>query len=70
MAGYAVAGLAWLPAAVLQIRMRRLAEAALAADQPLPQTYDRMQLTWAALGLPSFAASVFVVWVMVAKWAW
>jgi uncharacterized membrane protein len=68
MAGYAVAGLAWLPAAVLQIKMRKLAEAALAEEKPLPPEYDRMQRTWAALGVPSFLAAIFVVWVMVAKW--
>lgn len=69
--GWMVAGIAWLPAAWLQIKMRRLAEAALAEGRTeLPDGYDRMQKAWALLGLPSFAAAVFVVWVMVAKWAW
>lgn len=68
--GFAVAGCAWVPAALLQIKMRRLAEAALASGGPLPDRYHRMQRAWLALGAPSFLAASFVVWVMVAKWAW
>lgn len=70
LGGWAVAGIAWLPAAALQVRMRRVAEQAAASGAPLPPAYDRMQRAWMALGVPSFAAAVFVVWVMIAKRAW
>jgi len=65
--GYAVAGLAWLPAAGLQLRMRRLSAEALREGRPLPERWRRDQRLWAALGLPAFAAAAAVVWVMVSK---
>ena len=65
--GYAAAGLTWLPAAGLQLRMRRLSAEARRAGAPLPPEWRRAQRTWALLGLPSFGVSVVVVWVMVSK---
>lgn len=65
--GYSVAGLTWLPAAALQLRMRRLSAEALRAGTPLPERWHRDQRIWAALGLPAFGASALVVWVMVSK---
>jgi len=70
VAGFAVAGLCWLPAAYLQIRMRRTADAALAAGAPLPESFVRDRLWWTLLGIPSFSAAVLTVWVMVAKPHW
>jgi uncharacterized membrane protein len=64
---YALAGLCWLPVVWLQIRMRRLAECAVAARQPLPDEYFRLLRIWAALGVPAFVALVIVFWLMVAK---
>lgn len=69
LTGYAIAGLTWLPAAYLQIRMRALSAAAVAEDRPLPARWHRMQRTWALLGLPSFTATMAVVWMMVSKQA-
>lgn len=65
--GYAVAGIFWLPAAWLQIRMRQLSTAAAAAGTPLPPEWRRAQRMWALLGVPSFGATVVTVWVMVTK---
>jgi uncharacterized membrane protein len=67
IAGYAIAGLFWLPAAWLQIAMRRLAEESLAKSAPLPTQYRIYAFIWAALGVPSFFAAILTVWVMVAK---
>lgn len=64
---YAVAGLTWLPAAFLQIRMRRAAANAAKLDDPLPAEYWRWSRTWFLLAIPSFAAALFTVYVMVAK---
>lgn len=69
LAGYVIAGLTWLPAAYLQIRMRAVSAAALREGRPLPPEWQRMQRTWALLGLPSFAATMAVVWMMVSKQA-
>ena len=66
--GFIVTGLLWLPAVRLQIRMRRLAEAALAADTELPAEFHRLNRIWLALGVPAFLLALAIVWVMVAKW--
>jgi len=66
-AGYTVSGLCWLPAAFLQVRMRRLAETALREASPLPAAFHKANLAWALLGVPSFGAAVATVWVMVHK---
>ena len=65
--GYAVAGLFWLPAAWLQIRMRRLADDALAKGEALPAEFHRAARTWLLLGFPSFGATMLTIWLMVAK---
>lgn len=67
--GYAIAGVFWLPAAWLQIRMRELSTRAAAAGEPLPAAYARAQRAWTLLGVPSFLAAIVTIWVMVAKWA-
>jgi uncharacterized membrane protein len=64
---YLLAGACWLPVVWLQIRMRRMAEAAVAARQPLPVLYFRYLRVWAALGVPAFVALVVVFWLMIAK---
>lgn len=69
IAGYLVAGVCWLPAAALQIRMRRLAAEALEADAALPAAYHRDARLWLALGVPSFLAAGLTIWFMVAKGA-
>jgi uncharacterized membrane protein len=65
--GYVVAGLTWLPAAWLQVKMKRLSAQACDLQQPLPASYAALQRAWALLGLPSFSATLFVFWVMVGK---
>lgn len=69
LAGYAVAGITWLPAAYLQVRMRALSAAALRDGTPLPPAWHGMQRTWALLGVPSFSVTLAVVWMMVSKQA-
>ncbi|MCY1648807.1 DUF2269 family protein [Caulobacter sp. SL161] len=67
LALYVVTGLCWLPVVWIQIRLRRLAEAAVAAGEPLPAAYDRLFRIWFVLGFPAFAAVLAIVWLMVAK---
>lgn len=64
---YVVAFLAWAPVVALQIRIRDLAAAALAAGQPLPAGALRLYRIWFALGWPAFLGLVAVFWLMVAK---
>ena len=64
---YFVAGACWLPVVAIQIRMRRLAEAAAARDEPLPEQYRAWLRIWTALGVPAFVALVIVFYLMVAK---
>ncbi len=63
--GYVIAGLTWLPAAVLQIRMRDLAVEALETGEPLSPDFDKYRKIWLALGVPSFCAVMTVFYVMV-----
>lgn len=67
LALYVVTGLCWLPVVWIQMRLRRLAEAAVAAGEPLPAAYDRLFRIWFVLGFPAFAAVLGIVWLMVAK---
>lgn len=64
---YLLAGACWLPVVWLQIRMRRLAEAAVAHGTALPPKYFAYLKVWTALGVPAFLALVVVFWLMVAK---
>lgn len=64
---YAVTGAFWLPVVWLQLRMRDLARAAVAANAPLPAAYHRLWRVWFAFGFPAFAAVIAIVWLMVAK---
>lgn len=65
--GYVIAGVTWLPAAFLQLRMRTLSAEAKASGAPLSERWHAMQRTWALLGVPSFTATMAVVWLMVSK---
>jgi len=67
--GYVLAGALWLPAAWLQLRMRKLAERALAQGTELPPEFHRANRAWIALGVPAFAVAAVTVWIMVAKQA-
>ncbi|WAJ27787.1 DUF2269 family protein [Antarcticirhabdus aurantiaca] len=64
---YALAGAAWLPVVVLQLRMRDLAVRAAAANEPLPPAYFSLFRWWFALGWPGFGAVLAIFHLMVAK---
>lgn len=64
---YAATGLLWLPAAFLQVKMRKMAEEAVAEGTPLPPAFQRANRIWFALGVPAFALTIFIVWIMVSK---
>jgi uncharacterized membrane protein len=64
---YAVAIACWLPVLVIQIRMRKVAEAAELAGGPVPRAYDRLFHWWTGLGLAAFVAFLLIFWLMVTK---
>jgi uncharacterized membrane protein len=64
---YLLAGACWVPVVFIQLRMRRMAEDAVANDRRLGPAYQRLLHAWFALGWPAFAALVIVFWLMVAK---
>lgn len=67
LALYVVAGACWLPVVWLQIRMKRIADRALATGEALPPLYWRLARWWLRLGIPAFSAMVVVVALMVFK---
>lgn len=64
---YVVTGACWLPVVWIQMRLRRLAQAAAETGEALPEAYDRLFRIWFVLGFPAFAAVLGIVWLMVAK---
>jgi uncharacterized membrane protein len=64
---YAVAIALWLPVVVLQIRMRKVADAAERSGSPVPAAYDRLFHWWTAMGMGAFVAFLLIFWLMVTK---
>ncbi len=64
---YVAVGLCWLPVVWIQLRMRDIARAAVAASAPLPPLYDVLFRRWFLLGIPAFVAVLTIVWLMLAK---
>ncbi len=64
---YLFAGACWLPVVWLQIRMHRLAAAALAQNTPLPARYRQYARAWFWLGVPAFGAMLAIVFLMIFK---
>ncbi|WP_062115405.1 DUF2269 family protein [Aureimonas sp. AU40] len=67
LALYALAGLFWLPVVWIQVRMRDLARAAAARDEPLPARYHQLFRVWFVFGFPGFGAVAAILWLMIAK---
>lgn len=64
---YLVIGACWLPVVWLQIRMRNLAEAAIAMNAPLGEEYHRYMRIWFLLGWPAFTSIIAIFGLMVFK---
>ena len=64
---YVVTGAFWLPVVWMQMRMRDLAEASVAAGGPLPHAYHALFWWWFAFGFPAFAAVIAIFWLMIAR---
>lgn len=64
---FVLAGGCWIPVVWLQIRMRNLLRASGKEGLPIPAAYRTYARLWFWLGIPAFAAVVFVFWLMVTK---
>jgi uncharacterized membrane protein len=64
---YFFAGACWLPVLWLQLRMKRMAEAALDQGTVLPAQYWHYARWWERLGYPAFISMVVVYFLMVTK---
>jgi uncharacterized membrane protein len=64
---YLLTGAFWLPVVRMQMRMRDLANAAVAAGAPLPDAYHRLFRWWFAFGFPAFAAVLAIFWLMISR---
>lgn len=67
LALYVWTGAWWLPVVWMQDRMKRLAQGAAAAGEPLPAAYHRLFRLWFAFGFPAFAAVLAIFWLMIAR---
>lgn len=67
---YGIAGACWLPVVWIQIRVRDLAEQAVATGSALPPQYHALMRWWFWLGWPAFTAVVAIYFLMIMKPAW
>ncbi|WP_311969693.1 DUF2269 domain-containing protein [Pseudomonas baltica] len=66
-------GALWLPVLVLQKRLERLADQAVATGGALPQSYRPIYRAWFWMGVAGFAGMFVIVLMMVSKmtvWQW
>lgn len=64
---YILTGIFWLPVVAIQIRLRNLARAAAAGNQPLPDEYYWLYRIWFVCGFPAFFAVLGIFWLMLTK---
>jgi uncharacterized membrane protein len=64
---YIFTGMFWLPVVRMQMEMRRLAEAAVGAGEPLPDRYHYLFWRWFAFGFPAFGAVMAIFWLMISR---
>lgn len=64
---YFLAGICWVPVVLIQIRLKKMLQAALQTGAELPANYDRLFKLWFALGWPAFSGLIVVFYLMVAK---
>jgi uncharacterized membrane protein len=64
---YVFTGACWIPVVWLQLRMRDLAQAAVAEGAPLSPSYSRYYRMWFALGWPAFTSVIGIFALMVFK---
>jgi uncharacterized membrane protein len=64
---YLFIGAFWLPVVWMQMKMRDLAQAALAQNAPLPGRYHALFRLWFLFGFPAFAAMLVIYGLMISR---
>jgi uncharacterized membrane protein len=64
---YVLTGVFWLPVVWIQMRIRDLAQEAVARGAPLPAEEHRLFRIWFACGIPAFASVLAIIWLMLAR---
>jgi uncharacterized membrane protein len=64
---YVFTGAFWLPVVWMQARLRKLAQVAAEANEPLPPAYHRQFRWWFVFGFPAFSAVMAIFWLMIAR---
>lgn len=64
---YVLVGLAWLPVVRIQIKIRDIAQDAVARQVGLPAEYLGLMQAWIRLGWVAFPAVVAIFWLMIDK---
>lgn len=67
LALYVLTGALWLPVVVIQLRLRDMAAAAVAADSGLSSEFMSLYRVWFAMGVAAFLAVLAIVWLMLAR---
>lgn len=63
---YTFVGFCWFPVLVIQYKLRKLAESQTQSGF-VDQQFVRLMRTRTALGIPTFATALLILWLMVAK---
>jgi len=63
---FGIAGLCWVPAAILQYKMKALAEQS-PDKEPLPALYWKYERIWSILGTAAFPAMIAILTLMIFK---
>lgn len=64
---YFFTGAFWVPVVFMQRRMRDLARASAAGNEPLPDEYFQLYRRWFLCGFPAFIAVLAIFWLMIAR---
>lgn len=64
---YLIAISCWVPAAILQIKMKNCIKKSIEDGSGLNENYYKYSKIWFLLGVPSVVATVFIFYVMVSK---
>lgn len=64
---FGIAGVCWLPVVRIQIRVRNIAEQAVAANSGLPPLYFGLMRYWFLLGWVAFVCVGFIFYLMVTR---
>jgi uncharacterized membrane protein len=64
---YVFIGACWVPVVWIQIKVRRLSQAAADSGEPIPATVHKLMRIWMILGWPAFIALIGIFGLMVFK---